>query len=504
MRRYNVPRVSFINKMDRPGANPWRVIQQIRSKLRISAAAVQVPIGTEDQLRGVVDLVRWKAVYNEGVKGIDVVETDEIPAEVIELAQEKRTELIETLADVDDGMAEIFLEERTPTVEEFTQAIRRATIGLKFSPVFLGSAIKNTAVQPLLDGICAYLPNPAEAEVTAHDTSAPKSAPPVPLVPAADAPLVALAFKLEESRFGQLTYIRVYQGSLRKAQVIYHTRTGKKVKVPRLVRMHSNEMEDIDSIGPGEICAIFGVECASGDTFTDGSASARALSMESMFVPDPVVSLALKPAGGGESPNFSRALARFQREDPTFRVHVDTESKETIISGMGELHLEVYVERMRREYNVECTTGRPQVAYRERPTQRWEFAYTHKKQSGGAGQFARIVGFVEPMERDEETGKEVEFENVVMSGNIPEQYIPGIEKGFNEFLQKGNLCGAPVTGMRFVLKDGLSHVVDSSELAFRLCTVAGIRENYANTRPVILEPIMTVEVVAPVEFQSTS
>lgn len=500
MRRYNVPRISFINKMDRPGANPWRVVQQIRTKLRIPAAAVQVPIGTEDQLRGIVDLVRWKAVYNEGVKGIDVVESDEIPAEVVELAQEKRNELIETLADVDDEMAEIFLEERMPTTEELAGAIRRATIGLKFSPVFLGSAIKNTAVQPLLDGVCTYLPNPSEAEATAHDTTLPQSAPPVPLSPAADAPLVALAFKLEESRFGQLTYMRVYQGSLRKAQVIYHARTGKKVKVPRLVRMHSNEMEDIDSIGPGEICAIFGVECASGDTFTDGSTS---FSMESMFVPEPVVSLALKPVGM-ETPHFSRALARFQREDPTFRVHVDAESKETIISGMGELHLEVYVERMRREYNVECTTGRPQVAYRERPTQRCEFAYTHKKQSGGAGQFARISGFVEPMEKDPDTGKEVEFENVVMSGNIPEQYIPGIEKGFHEFLQKGNLCGAPVTGIRFVLKDGLSHVVDSSELAFRLCTIAGIRENYQNMNPVILEPIMTVEVVAPVEFQSES
>ncbi|THH05587.1 hypothetical protein EW145_g4685 [Phellinidium pouzarii] len=498
MRRYNVPRISFINKMDRPGANPWRVIQQIRSKLRISAAALQVPIGAEDELRGVVDLVRWKAIYNEGVKGNNIVESDEIPAEVLEFAQEKRTELIETLADVDDEMAELFLDEKTPTTTQLVAAIRRATVGLKFSPVFLGSAIKNTAVQPMLDGVCAYLPNPAESDIVAHDTSLPISAPQVPLYPAADAPLVALAFKLEESRFGQLTYMRVYQGSLRKAQHIFHARTGKKVKVPRLVRMHSNEMEDIDTIGPGEICAIFGVDCASGDTFTDGTTD---YSMTNMFVPEPVISLSLKPVGQ-ETPNFSRALQRFQREDPTFRVHIDHESKETIISGMGELHLEVYVERMRREYNVECTTGRPQVAYRETPTQRHDFVYTHRKQSGGAGQFARIAGYIEPMERDPETGKESEFENVVMSGNVPEQFLPGVEKGFNEALQKGSLCGAPITGIRFVLKDGSYHIVDSSELAFRLCTIAGIRESYSNARPVILEPIMTVEVVAPVEFQS--
>ncbi|OCB88154.1 elongation factor G, mitochondrial [Sanghuangporus baumii] len=498
MKRYNVPRISFINKMDRPGANPWRVIEQIRSKLRLRAAAVQVPIGAEDELKGVVDLIRWKAIYNEGPKGDKIVESDEIPAEVVDLARVKRTELIETLADVDDEIAELYLEEKEPTKEQLVKAIRRATVSNKFSPVFLGSAIKNTAVQPMLDGVCSYLPNPAEKDVVAHDTSLPLSAPPVPLIPAAEAPLVALAFKLEESRFGQLTYMRVYQGSLRKGQNIFHARTGKRVKVPRLVRMHSNEMEDINSIGPGEICAIFGVECASGDTFTDGSTS---FSMTSMFVPDPVISLSLKPVGQ-ETPNFSRALNRFQREDPTFKVHIDHESKETIISGMGELHLEVYVERMKREYNVECVTGRPQVAYRETPTQRAEFTYTHKKQTGGAGQFARITAYIEPMERDPETGSEREFENVVMSGNVPEQFIPGVEKGFYEALRKGNLCGAPITGIRFVLKDGSYHVVDSSELAFRLCTIAGIRENYPNARPVILEPIMTVEVVAPVEFQS--
>ncbi|KAG1865770.1 P-loop containing nucleoside triphosphate hydrolase protein [Suillus subalutaceus] len=498
MRRYNVPRISFINKMDRPGANPWRVINQIRSKLKIAAAAVQVPIGVEDELKGVVDLVRWKAIYNEGEKGINVVESDDIPESVLDLAKAKRTELLEQLAEVDDEIGELLIMDETPTTAQLVAAIRRATVGLKFSPVFLGSAIKNTAVQPMLDGVCAYLANPAEGTVTAHDTTQPASAPPVPLVPASDAPLVGLAFKLEEGRFGQLTYMRVYQGTLKKSGIIYNARTGKKVKVPRLVRMHSNEMEDIESIGPGEICAIFGVECSSGDTFTDGSTS---FSMTSMFVPEPVISLAIKPEGK-ETPNFSRALNRFQKEDPTFRVHLDKESKETIISGMGELHLEIYVERMRREYNVACTTGKPRVAFRETITQRAEFNHTHKKQTGGAGQFARVIGYIEPMEYSEDLGRDVDFVNVVMGGNVPTNFIPAVEKGFYEALEKGSLSGNPITGCCFVLKDGAFHAVDSSELAFRNATIGAFREAYKNTKPVILEPIMTVEVVAPSEFQS--
>ncbi|KAH9927695.1 elongation factor G mitochondrial [Fomitopsis serialis] len=498
MRRYNVPRISFINKMDRPGANPWRVIEQIRTKLRISAAALQVPIGVEDELKGVVDLVRWKAVYNEGVKGNNVVISDEIPDSVIDFAKQKRRELIEQLADVDEEMGEMIIMDEEPNTQQLAEAIRRATVGLKFSPVFMGSAVKNTAVQPLLDGVCAYLPTPEEAGAVAHDTSLPVDAPMVPLVPAAQAPLVALAFKLEEGRFGQLTYMRVYQGSLRKGQFIFHARSGKRVKVPRLVRMHSNEMEDIEAIGPGEICAMFGVDCASGDTFTDGSTS---YSMMSMFVPEPVISLSLKPKGQ-ETPNFSRALNRFQKEDPTFRVHVDGESKETIISGMGELHLEIYVERMRREYNVDCVTGKPRVAFRETITERANFFYTHKKQTGGAGQYGRVIGFVEPMQADPETGKDVEFVNQVMGGNIPTSYIPACEKGFYEALEKGTLSGNPICGARLVLQDGLAHSVDSSELAFRLAVIGAFRENYRKMNPIILEPVMKVEVVSPAEFQS--
>ncbi|KAK0547299.1 Elongation factor G, mitochondrial [Tilletia horrida] len=520
MRRYNVPRLTFINKMDRQGANPWRVISQIRSKLRMPAAAVQVPIGAEDDYSGVVDLVRWKALYNDGNKG------DEIPADVLELAKEKRAELIEQVAEVDDDLAEIFLEERDPTAEELSSAIRRVTIACKFSPVFMGTAIKNKGVQALLDGVCAYLPAPSEVPITAMDTSpaAMKAAveaanqkliesgvdptepgfvkpavppPPVNLMPASEAPLVGLAFKLEEGKYGQLTYMRLYQGTLKRGNFIFNSRTGKKVKVPRLVRMHSNDMEDVEEIGPGEICAMFGVECSSGDTFTDGSTS---LSMSSMFVPDPVISLSIKPEGK-ESANFSRGLNRFQKEDPTFRVHVDKESGETIISGMGELHLEIYVERLRREYNVPCVTGKPRVAFRETITSKSAFTYTHKKQTGGAGQFGRVMGYIEPMGVDEETGKDVAFDNRVVGGSIPSGYFPACEKGFHDALEKGLLSGHPVTGVRFVLEDGLAHSVDSSELAFRLATAGAFREAYQKAGAVILEPKMTVEVVAPVEFQ---
>ncbi|KAG8907508.1 Elongation factor G, mitochondrial [Tulasnella sp. 403] len=487
MRRYNVPRISFINKMDRAGANPYKVVNQIRHKLRMPAALVQIPIGVEDEFKGVVDLIRWKAIYNNGIKGAEIVESDEIPASVLESATTTRAELLEQLAEVDDDLAELYLNEQDITPSDISNAIRRATVARKFTPVFVGSAIKNTGVQPLLDGVCAYLPTPAEQEVLAIDTTKSMSSPQIPLVPAAEAPLVGLAFKLEEGRFGQLTYMRVYQGTLRKGSIVYNARTGKKVKVPRL---------DITEIGPGEICAIFGVECSTGDTFTDGSTS---YSMTSMFVPDPVISLSIKPTGP-ETPNFSRALNRFQKEDPTFRVHHDPESGETIISGMGELHLEVYVERMKREYNTPCTTGKPQVAYRETITQQANFNYTHKKQTGGAGQFGRVIGFIEPMTRDEETRKDVAFESWVSGGNVPSAFIPA---GFRDALEKGGLAGCPITGVRMILQDGAYHSVDSSELAFRAAGLGAFRECYMASRPTILEPIMSVEIVAPVEFQGT-
>ncbi|KAI9250035.1 translation elongation factor G [Sporodiniella umbellata] len=496
MRRYNVPRISFINKMDRPGSNPFRIIDQLRQKLKLTAAAIQIPIGAEDQFTGVVDLVKWKAYYNEGESGETLSERD-IPEELMPLATEKRHELIEQLANVDDEIADIYLLEEIPTAEQFAAAIRRATISLKFTPVLMGSAFKNTAVQPLLDAVINYLPNPTEVTNTALDVLNDEQK--VDLKPFSDNPFVGLAFKLEEGRYGQLTYMRIYQGSLKKGSFITNVKTGKKIKVPRLVRMHAADMEDVDELGAGEIGAMFGVDCASGDTFTDGSLQ---YTMTSMFVPEPVISLSLTPKGK-ESPNFSKALNRFQKEDPTFRVHVDSESKETIISGMGELHLQIYVERMKREYSVECLTGKPRVAFRETITQAAKFNYTHKKQSGGAGQFGRVMGMLEPMERDEETGKDIAFDNRVIGGNIPTNFIPACEKGFNDGLEKGPLIGHPVNGVRMVLEDGAAHAVDSSELAFRIATKNAFQDAFAKAKPAILEPIMNVAITAPIEFQGT-
>ncbi|KAJ3065414.1 Elongation factor G, mitochondrial [Podochytrium sp. JEL0797] len=496
MKRYNIPRICFINKMDRPGANPWRIIDQLRQKLKLNVAAVQIPIGAESNLEGVVDLVKMKAYYHEGAKG-ETILVKEIPADLIEKATEKRQELIETIADVDDEIGEMFLNEEAPTNEQLGAAIRRAALSTKFCPVFMGSAYHNKGVQPMLDGVLEYLPAPHQ--VPNHALDANQNEQKVQLSCASSDPLVTLAFKLEESRFGQLTYLRVYQGTLRKGEWVTNARTGKKVKVARLVRMHSNEMEDVDSVGSGEICALFGVDCASGDTFTDGT---TALTMTTMFVPSPVISLSIEPKGK-EGANFSKALNRFQREDPTFKVHVDNESKQTIISGMGELHLEIYVERMKREYKVECVTGKPQVAYRETIQQRADFNYTHKKQSGGSGQFGKVVGYIEPLEEVNEDGTTVEFSNQTVGMNIPTSYIPAIQKGFREAVEKGALIGATVTNCRFVLEDGMSHAVDSSELAFKLAAIHAFREAFHRAGPQILEPVMDVNVTAPVEYQGS-
>ena len=492
MKRYNVPRISFVNKMDRAGANPFKAVDQITHKLRVPAAAMQVPIGVEDEFKGVVDLVDMKAIYSEGLKGETVRIADEIPPDVRPLAEEKRKKLIETLADVDDEIAEIFLDERTPTVEQIKAAVRRATISLKFTPVFMGSALADKSVQPMLDGVCDYLPNPSEVENLALDQRRKEA--PVKLVSYNSLPFVGLAFKLEESNFGQLTYIRVYQGSLKKGNYIFNARTNKKVKVPRIVRMHSNEMEDTPEIGAGEICAVFGIDCASGDTFTDG---ALGYSMTSMFVPEPVISLSIKPKDNKDLPNFSKAMARFQREDPTFRVHVDNESQETIISGMGELHLDIYVERMRREYRVACETGQPQVAWRETITEKVTFDHTLKKQTGGAGDFARVVGWLEPTGALEKN----QFENEVTGGAISEKFIFACDKGFQLSCHKGPLVGHKVLGTRMVINDGATHMTDSSEMAFKTATQQAFRKAFGQGRPQILEPLMKTSITAPTEFQ---
>lgn len=366
MKRYGVPRVTFINKLDRAGSNPWRVIEQVEKKLGLRAAAIHVPIGLETDLKGIVDVISQEAVYFDGPNG-ETLRREAIPPELAEVVSARRKYLIETLADVDETLGDKYLMEEHITNDDVHEAIRRATLEKSFSPVMMGSALKNTGVQTLLDGVIKYLPNPAEREnyalerVRNEDSVDGFEEKKKLLSSDSTEPLVSLAFKLEESRFGQLTYLRVYQGTLRKGDLVVNTRTQKKVKVPRLVRMHSNEMEEIQEAFSGDICAMFGLECASGDTFVSAS-DPKPLSMESLFVPDSVMSLAVTPKKkDAASNNFTKALNRFTREDPTFRVHVDPESKQTIISGMGELHLQIYTERMLREYNVDLEVGAPRV-----------------------------------------------------------------------------------------------------------------------------------------------
>lgn len=494
MRRYNVPRVTFINKMDRMGANPWRAIEQINAKLKIPAAAIQVPIGAEENLQGVVNIIDRVALYNEGEQG-ETIRKAEVPEDLKELVEEKRALLIETLADVDEEMADIFLEGEEPTVEQIKGAIRRATIGRKFTPVLMGSALANRGIQPVLDSVVDYLPQPNEVLNTGLELQKDDSEKPVHLTPSTSEPFVGLAFKLEEGPYGQLTYIRVYQGKLKKGAYMTHVKTGKKVKVSRLVRMHSNDMEDVAEVGAGEICATFGIDCASGDTFI-GQGTQQQITMSSMFVPEAVISLSISPKTK-DNGAFSKAMNRFQKEDPTFRVHYDSESKETIISGMGELHLEIYVERIKREYGVDCVTGKPQVSYREAITVPSAFDYTHKKQSGGAGQYGRVIGEMNPIE------SENKFETQIIGGKIPEKFLFACSKGFEDCLEKGPLIGHRVLGVHMLINDGQTHVVDSSELAFRTATHGAFKQAFLNAQPVILEPIMSVEVTAPNEFQGS-
>lgn len=490
MKRYSIPRIAFINKLDRMGTDPDRIIKQLREKLHLNACAIQVPIGLEANHVGVVDIVDRTAFSFDGPTG-DIVREIPVPDNLKDVVEAKRAILIDNLANVDEKLGEKYILEEELTPEEIKQAIRRATIALKFVPVAMGSAFKNKGVQKLLDYVGAFLPQPNEVQNKALDVSTAQEKP-IMLATDTEKPFVGLAFKLEEGRFGQLTYVRVYQGRIKKGDMILNVNKDKRVKVPRLVRMHANEMEDVASAEAGDIVALFGVECSSGDTFTHGDK----IALSSMFVPEPVMSLACTPKNRADSAKFNKGVTRFQREDPTFRVHTDAESGQTIISGMGELHLEIYVERLKREYAVECGVGHPQVNYRETITERANFDYLHKKQSGGAGQYARVIGYVEPLEM----GK-FEFANETFGGSIPPEFVSAVEKGFYEAIEKGSLIGFPCSGVRFAVTDGASHAVDSSELAFKLATQYAFRQGFNKAEPRILEPIMAVEISIPNEFQ---
>ncbi|MFW6313655.1 MAG: elongation factor G, partial [Spirochaetota bacterium] len=489
LNRYNVPFLAFINKADRTGANPYKVREQLREKLGHNAIMMQMPIGLEDKFEGLVDLVLMKAVYFDGPAG-ETLRYEEIPADMKAQADELHEELIDAVSMYSDELAEAYLEGEV-TEDQIHDAVRAGVLRRELTPVFVGSAYKNKGVQTLLNAVIQYLPSPRQVSNTALDLD--NNETPVEVHSNDDAKTVALAFKLEDTNYGQLTYIRIYQGTVKKGDELFNTRSQKKFKVGRLIRMHANHMEDITEAPSGDIVALFGIDCASGDTFCHPDLN---YSMTSMYVPNAVISLAIKPKDKKSADNMGKALNRFTKEDPTFRTHVDPESQETIIQGMGELHLDVYVERMRREYKAEVETGAPQVAYRETITQRADFNYTHKKQTGGSGQFGRVAGYIEPLAEGD-----YEFVNEIKGGVIPTEYIPSVDKGIRIAMEKGPTIGFPIVGVRAAINDGSTHPVDSSDMAFQAAGLGAFRDAYKRAKPEILEPIMKVVVEGPTEFQ---
>lgn len=487
LKRYKVPTIAFVNKLDRIGANPFKVKDQLNDKLGRRAALLQVPVGLEDKFQGLVDLIWMKAYYFDGPNG-EVVREEEIPPELEDLAWQYREELLDTISLFSDEVTEAILEDQV-SPDLLLRAIRQGTISREFTPVLMGSAYRNKGVQLLLDAVVHYLPDPSEVENIALDLD--REEKPVILKADPSLPCVSYAFKLEEGPYGQLTYIRIYQGSLKKGDELFNSRARQRFRVGRVVRMHADHMEDIEGAEAGDIVALFGVDCASGDTLCSPGLN---YAMTSIYVPEPVISLAIEAADKLSADRLARALNRFTKEDPTFRVYIDPESKQTIIQGMGELHLDVYVERMKREYRVEVITGRPQVAYRETITARADFDYTHKKQTGGAGQFGRVIGYLEPFEGS------YEFVNEVKGGHIPREFIPSCDKGFQAMLKKCQLVGSPIIGLRVVLTDGQFHPVDSSDIAFQMAAQGAFKQAYRKARPQILEPIMRVVVETPSEF----
>ncbi len=495
MKRYKVPRLAFINKLDRMGANPEKGIQGIRDVLGLNAVAMQIPIGLEEHLEGVVDLISMKAIYFDGEKGDDI-RYEEIPEHLQEQAQQSRNDMLEAVSMFDDQMMEDLLEEKEISETAIHDAVCKGVQTLEFCPVFLGSAFKNRGVQPLLDAITRYLPSPLDA-VPSQATDL-DSGEKLTLECDPDKPTIAMAFKLTEEQFGQLTYTRIYQGSLNKGDQIVNSRTGRKLRVGRMVRMHSNDRENTDHAEAGDIIAMVGVECASGDTFCGEGIK---VTCESIFAPDPVISLAVRGEDNDQQMKMSKALGRFMREDPTFHVRTDEESGETVISGMGELHLDIYIERMRREYAVDVIVGAPQVNYREAITSTAEFDHLHKKQTGGSGQYAGVTGMIEPLAEDHENG--FEFVNQIFGGAIPSEHIPACEKGFQDVMSKGPLAAFPMVGIKVTLNDGKYHDVDSSDLAYQLAARTAMRDAVKKSSPVLMEPVMKVEVETPSDFQGS-
>jgi elongation factor G len=500
MKRYHVPRLAFINKMDRMGSNPFRVVDQVREKLQADAILMQYPIGKEDNFQGVIDLVTMKAIYFDGTNG-EKLRNEDIPADLKADAEKARHHMLEALAMYSDELMELLLSEEPVPEQLIHDVIKHAVQEQDMTPVFMGTAFKNKGVQPLLDAIVRYLPTPLEREVSAKKWDNPDEK--IPLTPDPTKPFVGMAFKIVDDPYGQLTFTRIYQGTVSKGETYFNQRTGQKQRFSRIVKMHADKREEIDSAEAGDIVAIMGVDAASGDTY---SSEHKYCSLENMFVPEPVIKMAISATSRETTDKLAKALQRFSREDPTFRIATDEETGETLIAGMGELHLEIYVERIRREYKVDVEVGAPKVSYREAPTATSAYNFKHKKQTGGSGQYAHIVGRLEVLgESTEEAPNDgvYEFVNKVVQGRIPKEYIPSVDKGFKDSLSKGPIAGYPIVGVRAILEDGSYHEVDSSDMAFQICGRNCFREAFLGAKPVLLEPIMKLEIEVPTQFQGT-
>ncbi|MHC5082414.1 MAG: elongation factor G [Planctomycetota bacterium] len=493
MKRYRVPRIAFINKMDRTGSDPERVTKDLREKLNLNIVPIQIHMGEGDTFQGVIDLITMESVTFDGDNGEKIVRGP-IWDEYTDVAEEARHEMLEALSMFNDEMMEMLLEEQEIPQDMIMDTVRETTINRDIVPLMMGTAFKNKGVQLLMDAVCDYLPSPLDRPSFARDHGNEGSE--VPLSCDPEAPVVAMAFKIADETFGQLTYTRVYQGRIEKGKHYRNARTNKMQRIGRIVRMHANDREDVSDAGPGDIVALVGVDCASGDTFCGEGIN---YSLESIFVAAPVISLSVTPVDSKAQDRMGKALSRFMKEDPTFRVSSDPETGQTIIAGMGELHLDVYVERMRREFKAEVEVGAPNVSYREAPTIEAEFNYRHKKQSGGSGQFAHVVGRMIPL--DAEAESTYDFEDNITGGRIPTEYIPAVNKGFQQAMQKGPLAGYEIVNCKMCLDDGSYHSVDSSEMAFRIAARDAFHEVFRKAKPCLLEPIMKVEIELPTEFQ---
>ena len=493
MKRYNVPRIAFVNKCDRTGADPAQVICELETKLGHVAVPLQIPIGLEAGHEGGGDLVTMQAIYFEGEQG-EKLRRGSIPAELADAADRARHGMLDTLSLYSDELMELMLEDVEPDEVLLRRIIREQTIAREITPVLVGSAFRNKGVQPLIDAVVHYLPSPLDRMAYARDNA--NEGAEITLTADPDAPAAAMAFKIVDESFGQLTYIRVYQGRIEKGGTYYNSRVGKKMRVSRILRMHADDREDVEVAEAGDIVAVTGVACVSGDTLC---AMSHNYSMEQMHVAEPVIAYAIKPLENGDRDRMAKALSRFCKEDPTFHVRTDEKTSETLMAGMGELHLDVYLERLRREYKVAIEVGPPQVTYREAPTKEVTFNHRHKKQTGGAGQFAHVIGTLTPLPEDAEV--DYEFDNKVRGGRIPTEFIPSVDKGFQSARGHGPLAGFEIVGVKMTLKDGTHHAVDSSDMAFQICARECFIETFKRSAPVLQEPIVKVEVETPADFQ---